>query len=188
MNAKPKREYVSRAGQKLAHALEIFGIAPAGWVCADLGSSTGGFVDCLVQRGAAKVYAVERGYGVIDYRLRSDSRVVIMERTDALHVQLPEPVRLVTIDVGWTRQRLILPAAKRMLAEDGQIVSLIKPHYEADADRLTGGVLPDGEVESVLEQVRSQLGGLGLRLEGETQSPIRGRAGNLEYLWRLRAE
>ena len=144
-------------------------------------------MDCLLQCGAANVYAIERGYGVIDFRLRSDPRVVVMERTDALHVRLPEPVDLVTIDVGWTRQRLILPAARRMLAEEGEIVTLVKPHYEAAPGLLDGGVLPIEQLESVLEGVRAPLDGLGLALIGEMRSPIEGRGGNTEVLWRLRA-
>src|SRR5438034_4090953 len=104
-------DFVSRAGQKLEHALSIFGVDVTGFVCADLGCSTGGFTDCLLQRGAAKVYAVDTGYGVLDWKLRTNERVVVMERTNAMHVTLPEPVDLVTIDVAWTKQRHILPAA-----------------------------------------------------------------------------
>src|SRR6476660_1813424 len=107
--------FVSRAGQKLDHALTTFNLDVTHLTCADLGSNVGGFVDCLLQRGAAKVYAVEKGYGVLEYRLRKDPRVVVMERTNAMHVELPERVSLVTIDVAWTRQRNILPAAKRLL-------------------------------------------------------------------------
>src|SRR5688572_17870582 len=101
--------FVSRAGLKLDHALSHFGIDVAGFVCADLGCNVGGLTDCLLQRGAAKVYAIEKGYGVIEWRLRKDPRVVVMERTNAMHVQLPERVDLVTIDVAWTRQLLIRP-------------------------------------------------------------------------------
>src|SRR4051812_11330036 len=97
--------FISRAGQKLDHALTAFGVGVGGLVCADLGSNTGGFVDCLLQRGASRVYAVDTGYGVLDWKLRKDPRVVVMERTNAMHVRLPEPVDLVTIDVAWTRQR-----------------------------------------------------------------------------------
>ena len=104
-----------RAGQKLEHALVRFAIDVNGLVCADLGCSTGGFTDCLLQRGAAKVFAVDTGYGVLDWKLRKDPRVVVMERTNAMHVQLPEPANLVTIDVAWTRQQHILPAAKAIL-------------------------------------------------------------------------
>src|SRR4051795_9025916 len=115
--------FVSRAGEKLEHALNTFALDVSALTCADLGSNVGGFVDCLLQRGAAKVYAVEKGYGVLEYRLRKDPRVVVMERTNAMHVELPERVSLVTIDVAWTRQKNILPAARTLLRADGQIVT-----------------------------------------------------------------
>src|SRR4051812_1562628 len=111
--------FVSRAGQKLEHVLATFGIDVAGRTCADLGSNVGGFVDCLLQRGAAKVYSIDTGYGVLDWKLRNDARVVVMERANAIHVTLPEKVSLVTIDVAWTKQRIILPAARRLLSDDG---------------------------------------------------------------------
>ena len=180
--------YVSRGGTKLAHALESFDLSPKDSVCADLGSSTGGFVDCLLQHGATKVFAVERGYGVLAYRLREDPRVMVMERRDALHIRLPEPVKLVTIDTGWTRQIRILPIARRLLVEGGHIISLVKPHYEAEQAELRGGVLPDERLEDVLAGVRNILTETGLRLIRETQSPIRGRGGNQEYLWLLSPE
>ncbi len=185
MNAGQHHEFVSRAGMKLDHALNVFGVEPRDWVCADLGSSTGGFVDCLLWRGAAKVYAVERGYGVLAYSLRKDDRVVVMERTDALHVRLPDRVQFVTLDTGWTRQRLILPVASRLLGEGGRIISLVKPHYEADQEMLRDGVLPDDLTESILEPIRRGLPDLGLRLMNETESPIRGHGGNREHLWHL---
>src|SRR5271170_5067789 len=122
--------FVSRAGQKLDHALTVWAIDVRQRVCADLGCSTGGFVDCLLQRGAIRVYAVDTGYGVLDWKLRQDRRVVVMERTNAMHVTLPEQISLVTVDVGWTRQRHILPAARRLVAAKGDVVSLVKPHYE----------------------------------------------------------
>src|SRR5438552_12787227 len=98
-------EFVSRAGQKLHHALTTFSISPRGMICADFGSNTGGFTDCLLQLGAKKVYAIDTGYGVLDYKLRKDSRVVVMERTNAMHVKLSEPIDLITIDVAWTKQK-----------------------------------------------------------------------------------
>ncbi|HVP13125.1 MAG TPA: SAM-dependent methyltransferase [Phycisphaerae bacterium] len=178
-------EFASRAGEKLDHALTSFGVSPQGWTCADLGCSTGGFVDCLLRHGAAKLYAVDRGYGVLAYQLRNDPRVVVMERTDALHLHLPEPVRLITIDTGWTRQRQILPAARDLLAADGIIISLIKPHYEAVGSMLRGGVLPDESVGAVLAEVRTDVAATGLRLLAEIESPIRGHGGNREFLWHL---
>src|SRR5688572_28460040 len=117
--------FVSRAGQKLDHAMSHFQLDVAGRTCADLGSNTGGFVDCLLQRGAAKVYAIDTGYGVLDWKLRKDPRVIVMERTNAMHALLPEPVLIVTIDVAWTKQQHILPAAHRMLTSDGHVISLI---------------------------------------------------------------
>src|SRR3954466_8595618 len=133
-------EFVSRAGQKLEHALVTFAVDVTGKVCADLGSNTGGFVDVLLQRGAAKVYSIDTGYGALDWKLRKDPRVVVMERTNAMHVQLPEPVALVSIDVAWTKQRHILPAARRLLLPTGNAISLIKPHYEAAPSSLRKGI------------------------------------------------
>lgn len=179
-------DFASRAGAKLDHALDAFGLSISGWRCADFGSSTGGFVDCLLRRGAARVYAIDRGYGVLTLALRKDPRVIVMERTDARHVHLPEPVDLVTIDAGWTRQREILPAARRTIRDDGHIVTLVKPHYEADPTRLENGVLSDEHTEQVLAGVRECLEPVGLVQAGETWSPVRGRGGNREALWHLR--
>ncbi len=166
--------YVSRAGEKLAHALDYWHINVTGQVCADLGSSTGGFTDCLLQHGAAKVYAVDTGYGVLDWKLRNDSRVVVMERTNALHARLPEKVDFVSIDVGWTPQWLILPAAQKLLKTGGQIVSLLKPHYELKKPYPT--LL---ESKSVAEKFRKT----GYEV---IRSPILGeKAGNVEYLMRV---
>jgi 23S rRNA (cytidine1920-2'-O)/16S rRNA (cytidine1409-2'-O)-methyltransferase len=181
-------EFVSRAGQKLEHALASFGIDVTGFVCADLGSNAGGFVDCLLRRGAAKVYAIDTGYGALEWKLRKDPRVVVMERTNAMHVTLPEPVDFVSIDVAWTKQRHILPAAERMLKEDGQVVTLIKPHYEAEAGMLRKGVLPGEHLEAVVERVKRQIGEIGFEVEGVVTSPIKGAKGNFEVLGWLRAK
>ncbi len=185
MNAEQQDSFASRAGAKLSHALEVFQVPVRGVTCADLGCSTGGFVDCLLRRGAAKVYAVDRGYGVLAYHLRTDDRVVVMERTDALHLRLAESVQLVTIDTGWTTQARILPVARSLLGDGGKIISLVKPHYEAPPKMLRGGVLPDESIESVLIPIRDLPPKLGLHLAGEVESPIRGRAGNREFLWLL---
>ncbi|HSU65234.1 MAG TPA: SAM-dependent methyltransferase, partial [Tepidisphaeraceae bacterium] len=115
------RRFVSRAGEKLDHALNAFALDVTGWVCADFGSNTGGFTDCLLQRGATKVYAIDTGYGVLDWKLRKDPRVVVMERTNAMHVALPERTDLVVIDVAWTKQRNILPAAMRVVRPGGTV-------------------------------------------------------------------
>lgn len=181
-----ERVYVSRGGVKLAAALHAFGLDPTGWVCADLGSHVGGFVDCLLQHGAAKVYAVEPGYGVLDYRLRRDARVVVCERTNALHFVCPEPCDLVTIDVGWTPQRLVLPPARRYLQAGGSVVALVKPQYEAPPDWLADGVVPVDRLPAVCDTCRADVRGAGWQIAGECDSPLRGQGGNAEYLWLLR--
>jgi 23S rRNA (cytidine1920-2'-O)/16S rRNA (cytidine1409-2'-O)-methyltransferase len=175
-------EYVSRAGHKLEHALREFSVEVSGLICADLGSNVGGFVDCLLQHGAAKVCAVEKGYGVLEWKLRKDPRVIVMERTNAMHVALPEPVALVTIDVAWTRQKNILPAARKILCNDGLVISLIKPHYEADKTLLKKGVLPESELAAVLEHVKLDITSAGFTLLKTVESPIRGGEGNIEVL------
>jgi 23S rRNA (cytidine1920-2'-O)/16S rRNA (cytidine1409-2'-O)-methyltransferase len=174
--------FVSRAGQKLDHALTTFNLDVTGRTCADLGSNVGGFVDCLLQRGAAKVYAVDTGYGTLDWKLRNDPRVVVMERTNAMHVTLPEPVSLVTIDVAWTKQRLILPAARRILTSDGDVVTLIKPHYEAEPSLLRKGVLPEENLDAVVKMVKYDIGPTGFELRRTVRSPIKGTGGNVELL------
>ncbi len=181
----PEREepsFVSRGGLKLAAALDAWAIDPTGWVCADLGSNVGGFVHCLILRGARRVYAIDTGYGTLAYSLRNDPRIKVMERTNAMHVTLPEPVDLVTIDVGWTRQQHILPNAVRLLKPDGRIITLIKPHYEADRHQLRKGILPSEVHEEVLAQTRNHIRELGLRIAMFIPSPIAGHQGNQEYL------
>jgi 23S rRNA (cytidine1920-2'-O)/16S rRNA (cytidine1409-2'-O)-methyltransferase len=181
--------YVSRGGLKLRAALRAFQLNPSGWVCADFGSHVGGFVDCLLQHGAARVYAVEPGYGVLDYRLRDDPRVVVCERTNALKFTCPEPCDLVTVDVGWTPQRLVLPAARRCLRPgSGRIVTLVKPQYEAPKSWLRGGVLPSERLEEVLNTCRADVRDLAWQILGEIESPLSGHGGNAEFLWLLRTE
>ena len=175
--------YVSRGGEKLAFALDHFGVDPAGRVCADLGCSTGGFTDVLLQRGAARVHAVDTAYGVLDWRLRNDPRVVVHERTNALYVALPEPCSLVVIDAGWTRQARIVPAALALLAPGGEIVSLLKPHYEAPRRLLEGGLLPEHHRAAVVREVVADLCRLPVRVSEPVVSPLRGgKGGNVEYL------
>jgi len=186
---RPPDYEASRAFGKLAAALDAFSVDPRDAVCADFGCHAGGFTDCLLQRGAARVYAVDRGYGVLDLRLRRDPRVSVRERTDAMRVFLPEAVDGVTIDVGWTRQQYILPAARRLLKASvpgAWIISLIKPHYEAEPARLQSGVLPPEHHPPLLESLRAAIPPLGLRLDGEVASPVPGHGGNHEYLWLLR--
>lgn len=177
--------HVSRAGEKLDAALRTFQLDVAGWICVDFGSHVGGFVDCLLQHRAARVYAVEPGYGVLAYRLRTHPRVVVCERTNALTYVSPEPADLVTIDVGWTPQRLILPAARRCLKPAGQVLTLVKPQYEAPPDSRAAGVVKAERLPDVLAACRRDVTDLGWHINGETESPLRGHGGNVEYLWLL---
>ena len=178
--------FVSRAGQKLDHALTTFALDVAGFACADFGSNTGGFVDCVLRRGATRVYAIDTGYGVLDYKLRKDPRVVVMERTNAMHVSLPEPVDLVTIDVAWTKQRNILPSARRTIKPSGRVVTLIKPHYEAIVTLLRNGILPEERVDAVVAQAHADARVAGFEIVATVRSPILGAKGNAEVLSWLR--
>lgn len=181
-------QFVSRGGVKLAAGLAAFQIDVAGLDCLDLGCHIGGFVDCLLQRGAARVTAVDPGYGVLHTRLRTDPRVVVCERTNALKYVSPALVDLVTIDAGWTPQRLILPAARRCVKPDGRVISLVKPQYECPAEWRPGGVVIAERLSAVLDLVRSDLRALRWAVIGEIMSPIAGHGGNREFLWHLRPE
>jgi 23S rRNA (cytidine1920-2'-O)/16S rRNA (cytidine1409-2'-O)-methyltransferase len=178
--------YVSRGGLKLAAALAAFELDVTGWVCADLGSSTGGFVDCLLQHGAGEVYAIDTAYGELAWKLRQDSRVTVMERSNALHVEPAGLCDLVTIDLGWTRQARAIPAAMAWLKPGGRMISLVKTHYEAESQALSGrrkGRLDDSEAEHVKTQVLEALPALGVTVRACMASPIRGgKGGNMEFL------
>lgn len=186
MTRPKKTAYASRGGVKLASALDRFAVVSTDRTCADLGCHAGGFVDVLLLRGARRVYAVDTGYGVLDYRLRRDPRVVVLERSNALHVELPETVSLITIDVGWTRQRLILPAARRLLSSDGEVVTLVKPHYEASGSRRRSPVLSSEDRQRVLAETVDAIRDLKWTILGQMESPLQGHAGNVEYLLHLR--
>lgn len=176
--------FASRAGEKLQFALDKFDVDVRGEVVADFGSSTGGFVDCLLQNGAEKVYSVDTAYGELAWKLRNDPRVIVMERTNAMHVKLPEKVDLLTIDVSWTKQEKVLPNALLNLKENGQIIALIKPHYESPKKYLEKGVLPDEKISEVLESLERIFGSFSLKILNKTESPITGKkGGNKEYLF-----
>lgn len=182
-----ENKFASRAGEKLDFALAHFKIDVHDLVCADLGSDRGGFVDCLLRRGAKKVYAVERGYGLLDWKLRNDPRVVVLERTNALHVKLPELVDFISIDVGWTPQKLIIPQALILLKPAGQIVSLLKPQYEVAKKFLREGKVLTEKVPEVIDSVKKSLKALShCELVGLIESPLVGKSGgNTEYLLHL---
>jgi 23S rRNA (cytidine1920-2'-O)/16S rRNA (cytidine1409-2'-O)-methyltransferase len=183
LRAKPR--FVSRGGEKLAHALTAFAIDVTERVCADLGASTGGFTDCLLQAGASRVYAVDVGYGQLDARLRSDERTVVMERTNARYLEeLPEPVAIVTIDVSFISLDLILPVAWRLLEAEGRCIALIKPQFEAGKGQVgERGVVRDPVVHRrVLEKTLTSAWTNNFCLLGLTRSPLRGPEGNIEFL------
>lgn len=196
--------FVSRGGIKLQAALDKFQVGVKDKVVLDVGSSTGGFVDCLLQNGAKKVYAVDTSYGELAWKLRNDPKVVVMERTNILHLaHLPgvrahlegesnnvDEVDLVTIDAGWTKLELILPVVKKFLKPDGIIIALLKPHYETDKKNLVKGVVKPELVEQVKDEVIKKIYDLGLthpmlahcKIKEQMESPILGGAGNKEFL------
>jgi len=177
--------YASRGGFKLAAALDAFDLDVNDWVAADVGASTGGFTDCLLQRGAAKVYALDVGYGQLAWQLRQDPRVVVMDRTNARYVEtLPEAVDLATVDVSFISLRLILPPILGWLRPGGRTVALIKPQFEAGRKQVgKGGVVRDPAIHrAVLTELIAWAEGQGLGLQGLIRSPITGPAGNIEFL------
>lgn len=177
--------FVSRGGEKLDAALSAFGVDVAGMVCADVGASTGGFTDCLLQRGAARVYAIDVGYGQLDYRLRQDARVVVMERTNARYVEtLPEPVSVVSVDASFISLRLLLPVIRGWLTTPAAVIPLIKPQFEAGrSDVGKGGVVRDPAIHRrVLEEVLAAAQAEGYAVRGLIRSPLKGPAGNVEFL------
>ena len=177
--------FVSRAGRKLAHALDHFALDPAGMVCADIGSSTGGFTDCLLQRGAERVYAIDVGYGQLHHSLRTDERVVVMERTNARYLEpgaIPEACRLITIDVSFISVLKVAPSILPILAAGGWLLPMLKPQFEVGREKVgKGGVVRDENVRHEIVDRRSgQLADLGLELQGSTESPVHGPKGNRE--------
>jgi 23S rRNA (cytidine1920-2'-O)/16S rRNA (cytidine1409-2'-O)-methyltransferase len=171
--------YVGRGGEKMAWALGHFGLDVTGLVCCDLGSHVGGFVDALLQAGAARVHSVDTSYGTLAWTLRNDPRVVVLERTNALHVALGEPVDLVSSDVGWTPQRKVLPVAATLLAPGGRILSLVKPQYEAAKEEIVPGegrVKPEA-VARILGAVTAEAGRLGAPVQGPVETPFLGGKG-----------
>lgn len=182
---KTKPRFVSRGGDKLAGALATFPIDVSGRICADVGASTGGFTDCLLQNSAAKVYAIDVGYGQIAYTLRTDERVVVMERTNVRYVEsLPEQVSLVVMDASFISLRLLLPAVKGWLTQQADVIPLIKPQFEAvQQDVGKGGVVRDNQVHArVLDEVLTFAATQGFAVRGLIRSPLKGPAGNVEFL------
>ena len=183
--------YVSRGGLKLRAALDVFGIDVTGLVCADIGASTGGFTDCMLQAGAARVYAVDVGYGLLDLKVRNDPRVVVIERTNARLLTpdiIGEPVDLATVDVSFISLKLVLGPVRSVVKEGGSIVALVKPQFEVGRARVgKGGIVRDEDDRlAACQAVREFAAGLGMSVLGEMESPVRGAKGNVEYLMHIK--
>ena len=182
--------YVSRGGLKLEKALRDFGVKPVDFVCSDSGASTGGFTDCLLQQGAKKVFAIDVGYGQLDWKIRSDPRVGVMERTNIRYVtpeQLGEPLDLSVIDVSFISLKIVLPTIKTLLKPTGQVLCLIKPQFEAGKDKVgKKGVVRDPAThQEVLDSFVSLAHAQGFKILGLTFSPVKGPEGNIEFLGHL---
>jgi 23S rRNA (cytidine1920-2'-O)/16S rRNA (cytidine1409-2'-O)-methyltransferase len=185
--------YVSRGGWKLEKALRDFGVKPEGYVCSDSGASTGGFTDCLLQQGASKVFAIDVGYGQLDWKIRSDPRVVVMERTNIRYVtpeDLGEPLDLSVIDVSFISLSIVLPTIKTLLKPEGQVLCLIKPQFEAGREKVgKKGVIRDPDThKEVLDQFVALANSLDFTILGLTFSPVKGPEGNIEFLGHLTKE
>lgn len=184
-------KYVSRGGFKLEGALDAFRIDPGGQVCADVGASTGGFTDCLLQRGAARVYAIDVGYGQLAWKLRNDPRVVVMDRVNIRYLEaLPEPVDLAAIDASFISLTLVLPTVKKLLHSSGQAVALVKPQFEAGRAQVgKGGIVRDPQVHrAVIEKIARHAMNQGWRVRGVARSPLTGAEGNVEFFIYLAAD
>ncbi len=179
--------YVSRGGLKLAAGLDHFRVDPTGWICADIGASTGGFTDCLLKRGAARVYAIDVGYGQLAWKLRQDDRVVVMERTNARHLKpedLDDRIDLAVVDASFISLKILLPPLLPLFEKKYRIMALIKPQFEAGREHVgKGGVVRDPEIhDRVIAGVNEFAAGLGLECLGVCPSPILGPKGNREFL------
>jgi 23S rRNA (cytidine1920-2'-O)/16S rRNA (cytidine1409-2'-O)-methyltransferase len=184
-------KYVGRGGFKLQGALDAFQVDPRGKICADVGASTGGFTDCLLQRGAARVYAIDVGYGQIAWKLRKDPSVIVMDRVNVRHLErLPELVDLAVVDVSFISLSLVLPIVRRLLPPDGEIVALIKPQFEAGRAQVgKGGIVRDARVHrAVIEKIAQHATEIALRVRGVCRSPIQGADGNVEFFIHLSTE
>ncbi len=181
---KKSLNFVSRGGDKLAGAINAFGLAISGMTAVDLGANVGGFSDFLLQNGAKRVYAVDTSYGVLDWRLRNDTRVIAMDRTNALHIEIPEPVDLVVVDVGWTPLGKIVPKALGLIHPEGDVVALLKPQYEAEESERKKGVVLAEYFERVVSRSIEGLKSEGIKIEGSVMSEVPGSGGNQElFLW-----
>lgn len=186
MNSKDstdQKEFVSRAGHKLQHAISEFKLKLDDLICADFGCNLGGFTDCLLQNGAKKVYSVDTSKNCLEWNLRNNPKVIILEKTNAMHVDLPEKVDLISSDVAWTKQDKILPSIYRNLKDGALAITLIKPHYEAERNELYKGKVKEEFLDEIIENIKLKFNENSFTLLNLTESPITGRSGkNTEYL------
>jgi len=192
VKVKPAEKYVSRGGIKLESALENFQISVAGKICLDVGSSTGGFTDCLLQNGAKKIYALDVGKGLLDWKLRNDPRVVVIEKFNARFLSsevIPEKIQVATVDVSFISLTLILPALITVLAENADVIVLVKPQFELEAKFTKKGVVRDEELQlKAVAKISEFSQGIGFEMLGQTKSKIKGPKGNQEYFLHLGLE
>lgn len=187
INKEPKREFVSRAGLKLEYAIQQFKVNIKGLICADFGCNLGGFTDCLIQNGASKVYSVDTSKNCLEWNLRNNPKVVIMEQTNAMHVELPEKADLIVSDVAWTKQEKILPNIHINLKTGGSAITLIKPHYEAKREEINKGKVKEEYLDDIISRMKEVFKANSFELLGLAKSPITGKSGkNTEYLALLR--
>jgi 23S rRNA (cytidine1920-2'-O)/16S rRNA (cytidine1409-2'-O)-methyltransferase len=184
---KGKKRFVSRAGEKLAAGLHFHQLDPTGWICADIGCSTGGFTDCLLQKGAQRIYSVDVGYGLLDWNLRRDDRVVVLERTNARNLtekQIPDPLDLAVVDVSFISLGLVRPPLIRLFGGEKRILALVKPQFELGREQVSrGGVVTDPVLhEEAVSKVAAMGQELGLKNCGVTASPVKGTKGNQEFI------
>jgi 23S rRNA (cytidine1920-2'-O)/16S rRNA (cytidine1409-2'-O)-methyltransferase len=186
----PDHPYVGRGGLKLAHALDTFAIAVSGREALDIGASTGGFTDVLLQRGATRVVALDVGHGQLDWTLRNDPRVVVIERFNARNLtsaDIPAPVDIVVVDVSFISLRQILPVVPPLLRPGADIIALVKPQFEAGRSEVRKGIIHDDKIhQRVLDEIAAAATAIGLTPMGSTPSPITGQKGNVEFLLHLR--
>lgn len=182
-------EFVSRAGHKLQHALSEFKLSIRDLICADFGCNLGGFTDCLLQNGARMIYSVDTSKNCLEWNLRNNPKVIVLEKTNAMHVELPEKVDLISSDVAWTKQDKILPSIYKNLKDGGLAITLIKPHYEAERIELHKGKVKEEFLEEIIERIKLKFEENNFTLLNLTESPITGRYGkNTEYLALLKSK
>jgi 23S rRNA (cytidine1920-2'-O)/16S rRNA (cytidine1409-2'-O)-methyltransferase len=190
LEVKEGAKFVSRGGTKLDHALNEFGVDVTGKTCLDVGASTGGFTDCLLQRGAKKVYAVDVGYGQFEYKLRQDPRIVLLERTNFRYInpeKIPEPIDLAVIDVSFISLTKILPKVKMVLRDGGEVVALVKPQFELTPAEVKKGVVRSDTLrQKAVSKIEGEARKLGFKILGQTKSPILGPKGNQEHFLYLK--